>query len=98
MMSTDITIRPARAEDAEGIATVHVGTWLTAAVAGELLQRGMQSMLVWAFRDNPTRAFYEALGGGWVGEKTVPVGGVELPHVAYGWPDIRVLVNPDDMS
>ena len=70
-----------------------VGRLLTAAVAGELVERGMRSMLVWALADNPYRRFYELLGG-WLLDKQAlySSNGVELPEVVYGWADLGVLV------
>jgi hypothetical protein len=47
-------------------------------------------MIIWALKENRrARAFYEAMGGVLVGEKTITIGGAELADVAYGWPDIR---------
>lgn len=45
-------------------------------------------MLVWVLGDNPSRAFYETLGGRFLGEKDIEIGGVRLEEVAYGWTDI----------
>jgi hypothetical protein len=45
----------------------------------------------WVLAANPSRAFYAALGGQRVDEKSVTLGGVQLVEVAYGWPDIRGL-------
>ena len=49
-------------------------------------------MIIWVLKDNlKARAFYEAMGGVPVSEKTITIGGAELIDVAYGWPDIRAL-------
>jgi hypothetical protein len=50
-------------------------------------------MLVWVLADNPSRSFYEALGGELIGEQNVTIGGVDLREVAYGWPDISCLTD-----
>ncbi len=62
-----------------------LGTRLLAASADRLLQHGLKSALVWVLAANPWRRFYEARGGKLVGEKTVQIGGVHLPEVAYGF-------------
>jgi L-amino acid N-acyltransferase YncA len=68
-----------------------IGRRLTVAVVNRLLHKGFSSMLVWVFAANPSRAFYEALGGQQVYEKSLTIGGVQLVEVAYGWRDIRGL-------
>jgi len=68
-----------------------IGRQLTMAVVNRLLHEGFSSMLVWVLAANPSRAFYAALGGQRVDEKSVTLGGVQLVEVAYGWPDIRGL-------
>jgi GNAT superfamily N-acetyltransferase len=45
-----------------------LGRRLTAAAVNWLLQSGLSSMLVWVLADNPSRAFYGALGGRYVAE------------------------------
>jgi GNAT superfamily N-acetyltransferase len=68
------------------------GRQLAAAVARDLLAAGHESLLVWVLADNPSRGFYEALGGQYVTEKNIEIGGVTLVEVSYGWPDIRLLI------
>jgi L-amino acid N-acyltransferase YncA len=68
-----------------------IGRRLTVAVVNRLLHEGFSSMLVWVFAANSSRAFYEALGGQQVYEKSVTIGGVQLVEVAYGWRDIQGL-------
>ena len=69
-----------------------LGRRLTVAVVQQLLQCGLSSMLVWVLAANPGRAFYAALGGQQVYEKRVTIGAGLLLEVAYGWPDLRELV------
>ena len=46
-------------------------------------------MLLWVFKDNhPARRFYESMGGEYVEQKTITIGGTDLMEVAYGWKDI----------
>ena len=67
------------------------GRALVEAVSGALLQRGLNSMLVWVLRDNlGARRFYERLGGVYLGEHDLDFGaGFTLMEVSYGWPDLR---------
>lgn len=69
-----------------------VGGLLIRAVAKWLLETGYDSMLVWVLKDNPARGFYEHLGGQYITEKGIEIGGVTLPEIAYGWPDLRTLL------
>jgi GNAT superfamily N-acetyltransferase len=68
-----------------------LGRRLVQAVAARLAQEGRPSMLLWTFRDNPARAFYERLGGQYVRERPIDIDGVPVPEVAYGWPDTAAL-------
>jgi SAM-dependent methyltransferase len=69
-----------------------IGRQLSLAVAQRLLQAGYESMLVWVLAQNPSRGFYEALGGEVVSEKPIEVGETKLAEVAYGWKDLRPLL------
>ena len=71
-----------------------VGRQLTRAVANGLLQHGLSSLLVWVLANNPSRAFYEALGGQYVAEQEITIGTVRLREVAYGWRGVRELTVP----
>lgn len=75
-----------------------LGRRLMAAMAAEMLGRGVLSALVWVLRDNPSRWFYERLGGRRVGEQSICLGRVLLPEIAYGWSDLtelaRLPINP----
>lgn len=66
-----------------------VGKALTRLVAERLLQDGLDGMLVWVLADNPSRGFYERLGGKPVRTQIIDVHGVLLEEVAYGWSDLR---------
>ena len=45
-------------------------------------------MLVWVLTENPSRAFYERMGGRFVREAPVTICGAPLVEVAYGWDDL----------
>ena len=56
-------------------------------IADQLAADGMKHLLVWTLRDNPSKGFYERLGGTLVAEEPHEVGGQTLASVAYGWPE-----------
>lgn len=59
----------------------HIARWLHTAGYGD--------MLIWVLRDNhQARRFYEAVGGQPVAERTIQMGGVNLPEIGYGWKDL----------
>jgi GNAT superfamily N-acetyltransferase len=65
-----------------------LGTLLTRRVARELRDRGFSSMAVWVLALNPYRKFYEALGGAFIGERSIERGGQSFAEIAYGWQDL----------
>ncbi|MEK7466960.1 MAG: GNAT family N-acetyltransferase [Planctomycetota bacterium] len=71
-----------------------IGRALVAAVAGWLAAEKRRAMILWVLRDNaPSKRFYESLGGAPAGEKEVRFGTQDLPHAAYGWPDVASLAS-----
>lgn len=50
---------------APGVQRRGIGSLLAHAVARHLAADGLRSLLVWALARNPSRRFYEALGGAW---------------------------------
>ncbi len=68
-----------------------IGRALTRAVAEHLRSPGMTAMLVWVLKGNPAARFYEALGGQYVAEKPLTIGGTDYIEIAYGWPDTRTI-------
>jgi len=72
---------------------IGLGRALTRSIAEKLAEAGLTSMLIWVLRDNPSRRFYEAIGGTLVGSRPIDLEGRILEEVSYGWPDLRVLLN-----
>ena len=68
------------------------GAALVRRMASALVERGFLSMVVWVLKANPSRRFYERMGGVLVAEQGIEIGGVTLPEVAYGWKDLRELI------
>ncbi len=52
-----------------------IGRRLVRVFAEQLLQAGMRSMLLWVFAQNPSRGFYEALGGQYIKSAQFEIGG-----------------------
>jgi ribosomal protein S18 acetylase RimI-like enzyme len=70
-----------------------IGRMLARSVVRDLVTRGFDSMLVWVLADNPSRGFYEALGGELVRTREVEVGGQKLEELGYGWKRLDSLVS-----
>jgi L-amino acid N-acyltransferase YncA len=68
-----------------------LGRLLVKATAQGLLELGMDKMLVWVLSTNPARRFYEKLGGVFLRDKPLEIGGTMLQETAYGWDDIHSL-------
>lgn len=68
------------------------GRRLLGRVAADLARSGHVHPCVWMLADNPSRAFYERLGGREVARAYVSIGGAELPELAYGYDDLGALV------
>lgn len=66
-----------------------LGRRLFAEAVREQLKFGRTSMLLWVLSDNPSRGFYEHLGGEYLKEKVIEIGGKELNEAAYGWRNLN---------
>lgn len=69
-----------------------IGRSLTVTLAQALHDAGYKSLLVWVLKNNPAIAFYRALGGQYITEKTEPMGPVEVIEEGYGWLDITSIL------
>ncbi|AQQ55545.1 GNAT family N-acetyltransferase [Planococcus lenghuensis] len=67
------------------------GKALLKAVANHLLKQGFTSVLVWVLKDNPSKNFYEKLGGRLIGSKDIEISGKRLTELAYGWREIDTI-------
>lgn len=65
-----------------------LGRDLLLALFARLLRRGFGSAVIWVLRDNPSRFFYERLGGKLVSHRPLQVAGATVAASAYGWPDL----------
>jgi GNAT superfamily N-acetyltransferase len=69
-----------------------IGKKLLLAAANALLKQGTNSMLVRVRSGNPTPRVYHALGAENLGLQGVNVDGVTVQEIAYGWHNLRALL------
>jgi ribosomal protein S18 acetylase RimI-like enzyme len=69
-----------------------VGRRLMRAAGAYLAENGCRSVYLWVLRDNPSRWFYERLGGRAMAEGLVQVGGRGVPQTAFVWDPIERLL------
>lgn len=71
-----------------------LGRRLLLSVAERLFDDGIESFLLWVFKENhAAREFYESMGGELIARKDVKIGSAEVAEVAYGWKNIASLFN-----
>ena len=56
----------------------------------DLEKLGFGSMAVWVLDLNPSKRFYEYLGGKVIGQKQIEQGGQAFMEVSYGWQSLKV--------
>ena len=69
-----------------------VGRKLLRAAAAHLAEMGCKSCFVWVLRDNPSRWFYQRLGGKPVAEAMIQVAGQRVSQTAFVWDPIERLL------
>lgn len=74
-----------------------IGRRLLHDAAGELASLGFSRLRIGVLSANlAARAFYEAMGGHEVGQRTFDEEGYPLPETVYGWPDLTALSGASD--
>jgi L-amino acid N-acyltransferase YncA len=66
-----------------------VGEHLLAHLFTEIRAKGMNSAVIWVLAANPSRFFYETMGGKRVGDREEAMWGTTLREIAYGWIDLE---------
>ena len=66
-----------------------LGRRLLDAMFRQLREQGCDCAVLWMLADNPSRFFYEGLGGAVVGRRTDRMGGTEVEEVAFAWRDLE---------
>ncbi len=69
-----------------------VGRKLMRAAAAHLAETGCRSCFVWVLRENPSRWFYQRLGGKPVAEAMIQFAGQKVPQTAFVWDPIERLL------
>jgi GNAT superfamily N-acetyltransferase len=69
-----------------------LGRRLVRAAAASLLEAGCRTLFLWVLRDNPSRWFYERLGGQPVADATIMAGGRPVVQTAFVWDPIEKLL------
>jgi ribosomal protein S18 acetylase RimI-like enzyme len=69
-----------------------IGRRLTVRLFQDLLERGRGSALIWVLAANPSRFFYENMGGKRIGEREEMLWGERLREIAYGWKNLKAAV------
>jgi ribosomal protein S18 acetylase RimI-like enzyme len=68
-----------------------IGRRLLCGCFRRLVEAGLDSAFLWVLASNPSRFFYEAMGGLRAGERDEALWGAVLHEAAYGWPDLSAL-------
>ena len=72
-----------------------IGRALLRVVAAVLQEQGFTGVALWVLERNRSRGFYENCGGHLAASRVIEIGGARLMEVAYWWPDLAVLAEPD---
>ena len=70
-----------------------IGRRLVGELCAWLLSQDLISMYTWVLEGNPSRRFYESLGGIELKRETISLRGSDVVEVAYGWDDISSLAS-----
>lgn len=70
---------------APGFTGQGIGAALMSSVFHLFSRSTCKGMIIWALADNPSRFFYETMGGRIVAERMHPVWGETYREIAYGW-------------
>ena len=68
-----------------------IGQGLLRALFGALVREGHESGLIWVLAANPSRFFYEAMGGKPVASRNTQMGSQTVREVAYGWESVHAV-------
>lgn len=74
---------------APGFQNRGIGRALMLASFDWMLARRLGAAMLWVVAQNPSRFFYERLGGIRLGERVETLAGHAVQEIAYGWPDLR---------
>lgn len=69
---------------------VGIGRRLLGALFDTLEKTGHGSALIWVLQENPSRFFYEAMGGRYVADREERLWGTVVTEAAYGWDSLSI--------
>ena len=69
------------------------GEQLLAGLFNIMIARDYNTALVWVLALNPSRFFYEVMGGKRVSEREEKIWGTVLTEISYGWNDLKRALN-----
>ena len=64
------------------------GEYLLAGLFNTMIEHNHNTALIWVLALNPSRFFYEVMGGKRVGEREEKLWGTVLNEIGYGWEDL----------
>lgn len=70
-----------------------VGRQLLLALFQRMVRGGLSSAMLWVLAANPSRFFYERVGGRRIADRQLDMGPFGVPAVAYGWPDLAETID-----
>jgi ribosomal protein S18 acetylase RimI-like enzyme len=70
-----------------------IGRRLLAAAFAAMVDKEYGRSFLWVLRDNPSRYFYERVGGKAVAERQERMWGRTVDQVCYGWPDLAQAID-----
>jgi len=62
-----------------------IGSALLSSIFRLFAKANYRGIVIWALADNPSRFFYEAMGGQLVAERQHPLWGRTMREIGYGW-------------
>ncbi len=68
-----------------------IGKQLFHTLVNRLHADDFKSLMVWVLDKNPSRPFYEHMGGLRLTGSTLEISGEHLPMTAYGWPSLAAI-------
>jgi GNAT superfamily N-acetyltransferase len=75
-----------------------VGRRLMRAAGAHLAENGCKSAFLWVLRDNPSRWFYQRLGGKPAAEQTTQIAGQIVAQTAFVWNPIELLTTASSQT
>ena len=72
-----------------GMCSRGIGSRLFWTIAEDLSRSGNRGLYVWVLKENPSRRFYERLGGKPLTSAEIEIGGLALTEISYGWHDLQ---------